>query len=118
MLTFDARLTLRLTGRRERVMSDQWIEAQVKRIKDREEQKRRTESYELLKEQQIAAREYDLFREVEEAIKVAIERLNQHFPKRFVVGRVHYEEMEISTSLPDVALKLRHEAEGHALTYY
>jgi hypothetical protein len=119
MLTFDARLTLRLTRKGDRNMSDAWIRNTITRIKQAQEDKRRSEKYELLKEQQIGARELDLFSELQTEIKAAAEKINQHFSdKPLTLGRESYDRMELNTSQPDVSLSLRYDSDSHVLEYY
>jgi hypothetical protein len=118
MLTFDARLTLRLTTKGDRNMSDAWIRTTITRMNQAAEDKRNAEKYALLKSQQIDAREDDLFTELQGTIKGAVEKINQGVAgKCLTLGTASYNEIEINTSMPDVYLSLRYESDKHALQY-
>jgi|GEM_PF-3519947 len=118
MLTFDARISLRLT-KGERQMSDAWIRATVTRMKQAEEDRRQAEKYALLKERHISARELSIFSDLQQEIKSAIEKINEHFSDKWLsLGRVTHDRMEINTSLPEVGLSLHYDSDSRVLEYY
>src|SRR5258705_5850854 len=110
MLSFDAKLVLRLSSRPkglmkgEEVMSDEWVSDTVKRIKQHEEDKRRSENYALLREQQIAAREDKLFEELQKVLKTTVAKLNERLPGTGAAKRI-----DIKTTYKSIELIGPHE---------
>jgi hypothetical protein len=119
MLTFDVRLTLRLT-KGDRSMSDEWIETAAKRIKQAEEDKKRRESFELMRAGKISARGLGMFGELQEVLKAAVQKLNEHFPdkeKRLTVEGIRHNAITIHGSRSEASLELNYDADVDELNY-
>ena len=122
MLSFDAKLVLRLSSRPkglmkgEEIMSDEWIESTVKRIKQHEEDQRRTKDYELLRETKIGRAEGGLFEELQKTLKATIEKLNERFPgseKRYGI-KTRWDEIEL-TGPHELSFDIKHDSDKHEL---
>lgn len=97
MLTFDARLTLRLsTTKGDDHMSDQWIQETVKRIRDAEEEKKRRENFEYMREQKLNSAGFKIFEELQKHIKDGVTKLNEKLgTQRLSLGTTRYDEMTV-----------------------
>jgi hypothetical protein len=88
-------------------------------MKQAEEDRRQAEKYELLKERHISARELSIFSDLQQEIKSAVEKINEHFSDKWLsLGRVTHDRTEINTSLPDVGLNLHYDSDSRVLEYY
>jgi len=115
MLTFDARFTLRLTTKGERRMSDDWIQETVKRIRQAEAEKKRRESFEMMREQKLGAAGFDMFSELQKHLKNAVTKLNEKLgSQRLTVGPTRYDEMSIEGT-GETRLYLKFEDDSHRL---
>jgi hypothetical protein len=122
MLSFDAKLVLRLSSRPkvlmkgEETMSDEWIADTIKRIKQSEEDKRRRESYALLREQKLAAHEYKLFEELQKLLKATVTKLNEQLPateKRFDI-KTSWDSIEL-IGPRELSFDIKHDSDAHQL---
>ena len=124
MLSFDAKLILHISSRpkglmkEETSMSDEWISDTVKRIKQHEEDKRRSENYALLREQKFGAHEDKLFDELQKVLKTTIAKLNEQLP-----GTGNAKRLDIKTSWDSIELigprelsfDIKHDSDSHEL---
>lgn len=122
MISFDAKLVLHLSSRPkglmkgDEIMSDEWIESTVNRIKQHEEDQRRTKDYELLRETKIGRAEGDLFEELQKTLKTTIEKLNERFPgpqKRYGI-KTRWDSIEI-TGPHELSFDIKHDSDKHEL---
>lgn len=124
MLSFDAKLVLRLSSRSkglvrgEESMSDEWITDAVKRIKQSEEDKRRRENYALLREQKMGAHEDKLFEELAKVLKAAVAKLNEQLPgtgaeKRFDI-KSSWNSIEL-IGPRELSFDIKHDSDAHEL---
>jgi hypothetical protein len=80
MLRLDASFRLRLSsGKQGRIkgsnkMSDEWIGNAVQKIQQAEEDKKRKEAFELMRERKLEASEHDMFTGLQNCLKGAIEK--------------------------------------------
>lgn len=118
MLTFDARLTLSLTTKGDRPMSDEWINTIVARMNQHHEETARAEKYALLREQQIGIHEFTLFQELQETVKSAVAKINQRVPgKQLSVGSTPYDRLEVNTASPNLSLTVRYQSDRQMVSY-
>jgi len=118
MLTFDARFTLRLTTKGERHMSDQWIEGTIKRIRDAEEEKKRRENFEYMREQKLGAAGFEMFSALQKHLTNAVKQINEKLgTKRLTFGPTRYDEMEIE-GVKDTRLHLKFDDDSHRIKLY
>jgi hypothetical protein len=124
MISFDAKLVLRISSRAkgsmkgEENMSDEWISDTVKRIKQSEEDKRRRESYALLREQKLASHEDKLFEELGKVLKAAVAKLNEQLPgtgaeKRFDI-KTSWDSIEL-IGPRELSFDIKHDSDAHEL---
>ena len=125
MLSFDAKLVLRLSSRHkgsmkgEEIMSDEWVSDTVKRIRQHEEDKRRSEDYALLREQKFGAHEDNLFTELQKVLKATIEKLNEQLPassakKRYDI-KTTYNAIEL-IGPHELSFDIEQDSDTHQLT--
>jgi len=75
-------------------MSDQWIQETVKRIRDAEEEKKRRENFEYMREQKLNSAGFKMFEELQKQIKDGVTKLNEKLgTQRLSLGATRYDEM-------------------------
>lgn len=123
MLGFDVMLVLRVSSSAraskngDSEMSDEWIAATVKRIKQSEEEKRQKENYALLRERKFSSHQDKLFEELQTIFKETIAKLNEQFSKtekRFDI-KTRYDEIQL-TGPRELSFDIKQDSNSHELT--
>lgn len=95
-------------------MADDWIDQTVNRIQQHREDRKRTQDYELLREQKIGRAEGTLFEDLQKELKAKVAALNERLPEKPLNIKTTWNSVEI-TGPREVSLDIKHDSDKHEL---
>lgn len=95
-------------------MADDWIDKTINRIQQHKEDRKRTQDYELLREQKIGRGEDKLFEDLQKELKAKVAGLNERLSEKPLNIKTSWNSVEI-TGPREVSLDIQHDSDKHEL---
>ncbi|HSE16300.1 MAG TPA: hypothetical protein VLB46_04565 [Pyrinomonadaceae bacterium] len=95
-------------------MADDWLDKTINRIQQHKEDRKRTQDYELLREQKIGRGEHKLFEDLQKELKTQVAALNERLSEKPLGIITSWKSVEI-TGPREVSLDIQHDSDKHEL---